>query len=102
MSDAQVRFETLGYDYAEPGKEERFGFKCPKHPTNRCEGLLIRGRSSSSRPSWNWDGNRNAATFEPSINCLTCPGKWHGYIRNGRCVDTQGNDEPEPGACPTL
>jgi hypothetical protein len=34
--------------------------------------------------------NRDAPTFSPSIDCKGC---WHGYIRNGRCVDTSGNDE---------
>lgn len=96
MSDAQVIFETLDYDPAEPGQEERFGFKCPKHPSNRCKGLLLRGVGHNIRPSWVWDGNRDAPTFSPSINCLSCPGKWHGYIENGRCVDTNKVDEPEP------
>lgn len=100
MSDAKVMFETLGYDPAEPGQEVRFGFKCPirKH---RCEGALIHGRSglkhdpqgqNGGAPHWHWNGNREAPTFTPSIDCKGC---WHGYIRNGRCVDVNGNDEPE-------
>ena len=67
-----------------------------------CSGLLIAGRSdikrdgqggNGGRPQWDWDGNREAPTFSPSINCGSC---WHGYIRAGRCVDTAGKDEPEP------
>jgi hypothetical protein len=97
MSDAKVEFETLDFDPAPPGAEARFGFKCPRHPTNRCEGLLLRrGAPGSSRPSWIWDGNPVSPTFLPSINCGGCPGKWHGYIRKGRCVTTDGVDEPEP------
>jgi hypothetical protein len=96
MSDAKVKFETLDFGTAVSGKEERFGFKCPKHPTNRCEGLLIRGPDEKPRPSWVWDGNRDAPTFSPSINCQTCPGKWHGYIERGRCVSQSKTDEPEP------
>lgn len=92
MSDAKVEFETLGYDPAQPGKEERFSFVCPKRGT-QCAGLLIRGAAGGHRPSWVWDGNRERPTFTPSINCGSC---WHGYIRNGRCVDTGGQDEPEP------
>lgn len=94
MSDAKVKFETLDYDDAQLGQEERFGFKCPKHPTNRCEGLLI--RKGDHHPSWIWDGNRERPTFSPSINCGSCPGKWHGFIENGRCVTQQRTDEPEP------
>lgn len=101
MSDAKVTFETLGYDPAKPGEEARFDFVCPKRGT-MCSGLLIAGRSdikrdgqggNGGRPQWDWDGNREAPTFSPSINCGSC---WHGYIRNGRCVDTAGQDEPEP------
>jgi hypothetical protein len=97
MSDAKVSFETMGFDDAPPGKEERFGFKCPRHPTNRCEGLIIRGRGHDiPKRAWIWNGNRQAPTFSPSINCQSCPGKWHGYIENGRCVNAQKQDEPEP------
>jgi Family of unknown function (DUF6527) len=84
MSDAKVEFETFDFDPSPPGRPERFGFKCPKQPGLR------------AAPSWIWDGNRDKPTFTPSINCLSCPGKWHGYIRAGRCVDTSGSDEKEP------
>lgn len=101
MSDAKVQFETVDYDDAEPGKEARFGFICPKSG-HYCSGLLIAGRTGLKRngegknggaPQWDWDGNRELPTFSPSINCIKC---WHGYIRAGRCVDTSGKDEPEP------
>lgn len=63
---------------------------------HRCEGLLIRGRGQNARPSWVWDGNRERPTFSPSINCQSCPGRWHGFIEKGRCVNQQKQDEPEP------
>lgn len=100
MSDAKVQFETLDYDPAEPGQEQRFGFKCPLRG-HRCEGLLIAGKTGVKRDpqgknggaaQWDWNGNREAPTFSPSINCGNC---WHGYIENGRCVDTSKKDEPE-------
>lgn len=101
MSDAKVEFETLDYDPAGPGQEQRFAFRCPKRG-HQCAGLLIAGRSdikrdgqgrNGGRPQWDWNGDRERPTFAPSINCGGC---WHGYIRHGRCVDTGGNDEPEP------
>jgi hypothetical protein len=104
MSDAAVRFETLDFDDAPPGAEQRFGFACPKQAGRRCDGLIIAGRTSIKRDpqgqngglaQWGWDGNREAPTFNPSIDCKGC---WHGYIRNGRCVNTSGNEEPEPKA----
>lgn len=100
MSDAQVKFETLNYDGAEPGKEQVFGFRCPTLG-HRCEGLVIAGRTTMKRDpqaknggiaQWDWDGNREKPTFSPSINCGKC---WHGYIENGRCVSVAKVDEPE-------
>lgn len=38
-----------------------------------------------------WDGNRDAPTFNPSIDCTNGgkrPGFWHGYIIAGRVCDT--------------
>lgn len=102
MSDAKVTFEDLGYEPAEPGNEQRFSFACPLHAGRRCEGLLIAGRTgikhdgqgnNGGRPHWTWDSNREAPTFAPSVNHTGC---WHGYIENGRCVNTAKQDEPEP------
>jgi hypothetical protein len=96
MSDAKVTFLTFDGEPAEFGKEVYFEFKCPKHPVNRCGGLIIRGRGRDiPQRTWMWDGNRKAPTFSPSINCRSCPGKWHGYIESGRCVNAQKQDEPE-------
>lgn len=91
MSAADVRFSDDG---------ETFDFACPKH-NRRCGPLLIAGaphgikRDGQNRDGgqaqWDWDGNADAPTFSPSIDCKRC---WHGYIRNGRCVDTNGRDEP--------
>lgn len=105
MSDAKVRFYTLNpREEAEPGKEACFRFTCPNG--NQCGRLLIAGRTglkhdpqnqNGGSAHWTWDGNREAPTFSPSINCSGC---WHGYIRNGRCVSTSGQDEPEPAKAP--
>jgi Family of unknown function (DUF6527) len=100
MADAKVRFETTEYEAAAVGAEQCFGFNCPKHD-RRCEGLVIAGKTDLKRDGqgknggvaqWDWDHIRERPTFVPSINCGTC---WHGYIRGGRTVDCQGNDEPE-------
>lgn len=101
MSDAAVRFETEDWDEAAPGEEQVFSFACPK-AKRRCGPLVIVGRTTLKHDpqgqnggiaQWSWDGNRENPTFTPSVNCSAC---WHGYIRAGRCVDTSGNDEPEP------
>lgn len=102
MSAAAVRFDTLDELDAKPGEEQTFSFACPKHKGRRCESLVIVGRTpyphdgqnlNGGCAQWAWDGNRDAPTFTPSIDCKGC---WHGYIRAGRCVDTNGDDEPEP------
>lgn len=100
MSDAKVSFARLDSLKAEPGQEQSFGFNCPKHD-QRCEGLIIAGKTGLKRDpqgksggiaQWDWDHNRTAPSFAPSINCGGC---WHGYIVAGRARDCQGNDEPE-------
>lgn len=100
MADAKVTFETTEYDPAGPGQEQLFNFNCPKHD-RRCGGLVIAGKTTYKRDpqgkndgvaQWDWDHNRAAPSFAPSINCGSC---WHGYIRGGRTFDCAGNDEPE-------
>jgi len=100
VSDAKVRFGSLEDVDAEVGKEQTFGFNCPRH-NRRCWGLIIAGRTDLKRDpqstnggiaQWDWNGDRERPTFSPSINCGNC---WHGYIENGRCVTVQKSDEPE-------
>jgi hypothetical protein len=100
MSDAKVMFSNLDWLDVAPGEEQTFSFMCPKKG-RRCEGLIIRGRTDLKHDphgqnggiaQWNWDGNRDAPTFSPSVNCGICG--WHGYIENGRCVSTAKVDEP--------
>lgn len=118
MTAANVVFLDLdGEPVAADVKPTRFSFRCvrwnrDKHPSDRretpCGGLLIaEGPHSAAhgikrdgqgnnggRPQWDFDGDRTAPTFSPSINCAQVCG-WHGYIRAGRCVDTSGRDEPD-------
>jgi hypothetical protein len=102
MSDAKVTFNKLGELGAAPGEEQTFGFACPNFKSNRCEGLIIAGRTQLKHDpqgqnggiaQWNWNGSRDKPTFTPSIKCGFC--KWHGFIENGRCVNTAKQDEPE-------
>lgn len=105
MSDARVRFDTMDELDAAPGQEQTFSFACPMHKGRRCESLIIAGRTTLKRDpqskndgtaQWDWvNQNRDKPTFSPSINCGGC---WHGYIRDGRCVNTADADEPEPTA----
>ena len=41
----------------------------------------------NNRHGWNWDGNRECPTLEPSIlshdGGKTGPTHWHGFLRNG-------------------
>lgn len=103
MSDARVDFHRIDRLTAAPGEEQIFSFQCPLR-NRRCSSLVIAGRTDLKRDpqganggiaQWDWDGNRDKPTFTPSINCGGC---WHGYIRAGRCVSTNGTDEP--GAAP--
>ncbi|MBI1173528.1 hypothetical protein GC209_19245 [bacterium] len=116
MSDARVELTNgRGEPAGEHEKPERFTFRCPVHNrgrdpekrTNVCPDLLIAAGPHSAahgikrdpqsknggHAQWDWDGNRQAPTFAPSIRCSGCG--WHGYIRAGRCVDTSGREEPD-------
>ena len=33
---------------------------------------------------WGWDGNEDAPTLKPSIQCI---GHWHGWVRDGILVE---------------
>ena len=102
MSAANVKFDSFDDLNCAPGKEESFRFSCPIHKGRECGSLIIAGRTDLPRDGqnqnggiaqWDWNGNRDAPTFTPSVNCKGC---WHGYIRGGRCVSVAGQDEPEP------
>lgn len=93
MSEAKVNFIDEDWNEAAPGAEVFFGFACPLHAGRRCEFLPIRGRTTGGGDTWEWDGNREAPTFSPSVNHKSC---WHGYVEKGRCVSTSKVDEPEP------
>lgn len=65
----------------------RFG--CPRG-TGECT-VPIRPQTTRDGHGWNFDGNRDAPTLTPSINCLSeynghpsagCG--WHGHVRAGR------------------
>lgn len=101
---AEKRFSFYRENYSECPLDEkpvRFGFKCPRG-RGWCYGLLIAGATLSGgyvikhqegRPCWDWDQNREAPTFSPSINCLSHnpsnPSEkyagcgWHGHIQKG-------------------
>jgi len=99
MSAADVKFYDNDMEEALAETASLFGFTCP-HGRGHCQGLIIAGRTGLKRDPqgqngghamWDFDGNAAAPTFTPSINCGKC---WHGHIRAGRCVSTQGVDEP--------
>jgi len=118
MTAANVEFLSIEGKPCEEGeKPARFTFRCVGYNRGRhlldhrskCARLLIaEGPHSAAhgvkrdgqnqndgRAQWDWNGDHENPTFNPSINCESHCG-WHGYIRNGRCVDVNGNDEPEP------
>lgn len=41
-----------------------------------------------SAPTWEWDGNEQAPTLSPSINCNGNGGcGWHGHMKAGKLVE---------------
>lgn len=77
-----IRIEDYKVD--EPGRERRrCYFPCPRNPGKECHVLLKPWPVNAN--TWDWDGNRDAPTLSPSINC-NGPGGclWHGHIVNGQ------------------
>jgi hypothetical protein len=108
MSAAEVEFLSVeGFPLKEGEKPARFTFRCVRQTREQCAKLLIAEgpyslshgikrdgqNQNGGRAQWDWDGNRDAPTFAPSVNCESGCG-WHGYIRRGRSVNTAGVDEP--------
>ena len=57
-------------------------FTCPRKK-GLC-GVPIKPLSNPPHNNgWNWDGNTDAPTLTPSVNCVGGCG-WHGYIRAGK------------------
>lgn len=84
---AVMKFEFLDADLNDCPPDQApiyFGFSCPKRTNGyMCSGLIIRGNPAGYAPTnktWVWDGNREAPTFSPSINCIDCS---HGFIEKG-------------------
>jgi hypothetical protein len=65
-------------------KRDRLHFDCPRRPGHECS-VLLKPWPIQGAPTWEWDGNAEAPTLNPSINCGACG--WHGYIRAGSCVE---------------
>lgn len=91
------QFATLGYaptddpklaideDRADGGRGiARIAYACPK--TGEPCGMIRIGYPDkpATSPSWRWDGNVEAPTLDPSINCNGGAGcGWHGYLVAG-------------------
>lgn len=84
----EFHFETVGYDACHPsdippGAEGRLIYFCPRG-RGLCGGISIGNgfKPGAGRPSWTWDGNADAPTLTPSIDCQGGCG-WHGYLTAG-------------------
>lgn len=69
----------------------RFAFRCRSHNSFCSVNLRGRGHDLENK-SWLWDGNVDAPTLTPSINCADC---WHGFIEKGVFVNTSKSPEPQ-------
>jgi hypothetical protein len=38
---------------------------------------------NETHPSWEWDGNEDKPTLQPSVHL---PGRWHGWFTAGRMI----------------
>ncbi len=83
------QFQSIGYDptdapCANGEKVGRLAYRCPR-TGDPCGEIIIGDRHKPARgsaPTWIWDGNVDAPTLNPSINCRGGCG-WHGWLRRG-------------------
>jgi hypothetical protein len=75
MKSKDKRFVYLDRRYKEVPKGSpaenvsHIGFNCRSVPGEICH-AAVRGRGmDGQRPTWTWDGNFDAPTLAPSINC---------------------------------
>lgn len=87
MRSADGRFEYRDNDDrpvppgTQPDQVHRVAFRC--RGGDRWCSINLRGRGHDiQKMSWQWDGNVDRPTLEPSINCNSdkC---WHGFITAG-------------------
>jgi len=67
-----------GFEFFTSGGRPEAGmlFRCPCG-CGKLQSLDFRPHDS---PSWEWDGNRDAPTLQPSVHMV---GHWHGWLRAG-------------------
>lgn len=63
----------------EPSGQKRFWFVCPG-PCKSVAPIALRPVVDGSAQSWEFDGNLEEPTLQPSINHLGC---WHGWLKAG-------------------
>lgn len=63
----------------QPG-DRRIIFHCPR--TNQLCGVALFPDTLPNDATWHWDGNAEAPTLTPSINCVGGCG-WHGSLTKG-------------------
>lgn len=93
----EFHFATLDYAKChptdiEPGRMGRLTYACPRNG-QECGNVIIGNgmKPPGGKPTWQWDGNADAPTLTPSINCLShgpngekyagCG--WHGWLTAG-------------------
>jgi hypothetical protein len=61
-------------------------FGCPRRAGSSCS-VPVKGEAlPTGAGPWGWDGNFEAPTITPSINCVGGCG-WHGFITAGKVVN---------------
>lgn len=93
MSDIVMRPADIDAvtDRHEPGafvwivddEGRRIIYTCPRGAGKRACAVPIHPNALPNGASWQWNGNEEAPTLTPSINCVGGCG-WHGFITQGR------------------
>lgn len=52
---------------------------------------IVNGPAPANDQVWGWNGDLEAPTLDPSIDCDGGDAKWHGWLRDGVLIE-QGAD----------
>ena len=77
-----VKFQQPDPEFGDPWG---IMFQCPCGCGN-LGWLPVRNPENVTHPSWEWNGDKQRPTLNPSVYNTGMPCKWHGWLRSGEWV----------------
>ncbi|HPA21469.1 MAG TPA: DUF6527 family protein [Verrucomicrobiae bacterium] len=82
MKARPLKRTPVGYSLCAPGEATHVLLSVPGPFPNRI--LPVRGHYTGREPSWEWNGDTDRPTLNPSILTWSDQARCHSYVRDGR------------------